>query len=207
MDTIRLSAQSLQSVLAMGLVFLVLFFGLQIILRVLHAIGICEMSATCGLKNPWGDFIPFYRDYTVPALAYRNRTDGRGGKALCKIMPILSVLCAAFFLFGLFLTVHAGVDLLFAADHAVEINQKLTAADFSALTRALVPFYVSFGLAVFYRIARWICFYRICRAFAPKSAVGYLILDIVLPFLEGVMLYSIRRNPPVEAKNDTVYFE
>ncbi len=201
--------ESVTPVLQTAFAFFLLLWAMKTVLWALKAIGVCEMALTLESKLPLGAFLPFVCDYTLADLACQHRKSSAVERSVRVILPILSVSSVVLALVGLFLSITAGLDLMVAAENAVAAGEKMTAADFRALSQAGLPFMISLVLLLFHRVLWLWCFYRVSTIFAPKSAALYLLLVIFLPFLEGVVLYSIRGNAPnaPAVGGKTPYFE
>lgn len=188
--------EAVTPVVQASFLFLALLWGMKTALWALKAIGLCEMSIALETKYPWGPFIPFIRDYAVADLACQHRKSSAVQRSARVILPLLSVFSVVFAVVGLYLSMNAGMNLLVAAENAIIEGQKMTAADFTAINLAALPFLISLVLLLFHRILWLWCFYRICTIFAPGSAALYLMIAFFFPFLEGVILYSARANTP-----------
>ena len=183
-------------ILSVFLITVVAFIAL--VLYFSRAIAYYELAKRVGLKDKWYGFIPVFRD-----IACGNIAAGKQKSVVGKFMAVLSAfnicLFAAFFaLFGAAL-----IKIIFAADMAMADGlTKLPSTAFAPLNTALIPAVILVFSVVLKKILRIVSVFRIYLKVAPKKAVIFIILGILIPFLEPVFLFSVRMGNTVEKKDD-----
>lgn len=176
---------------------------LGIVIYVIHALAYYEMSRAMGLKKDWYGFVPFLRD-----MACGNIASGKEKSRYGRVLTVFSVLYTVFSLiFAAFYGV-AFIKLIFEADSAM-LNglSELPDGALAVFKPLIIPAVLMLVTGITYKIMRIVAEFRIYRKFAPSSAVVFLILAILLPFLAPIFLFSIRKNPAAPEVQEASRFD
>ena len=190
-----ISAGDVKLIIVMFFLIAVLTAFVALMLSVVNALGIYEMTKTLGIKSKWFAFFPFFRSVAVGKLS--DCAKGKANTFFRKTLLILNILYAALFLIGACGFFMGFADTVFEADKIITADGTVTADILSPL---IVPaVIIGIGCAVFliYKLFYYISLFRIFSAFVSQYAVLYTVLSVLFPILPPIFLFFIRKNKPV----------
>lgn len=163
---------------------------LAIIIYVIKALALYELSKTLKLKNDWFGFVPFLRN-----ISCGNIASGKEKSRLGYVLVLFSVFCFVFSIAFLCIFGSCFINLIFEADSAMlEGLSQLPREALNSFNSAIISAVIMCVFAIIYKILRIISEFKIYKKFAPSYALLYVILGIILPFLTPFFLFSIRKN-------------
>lgn len=168
---------------------------LGVIFHVLRAAGICDMSSSLGIKNPWYSFVPVLDAYAFGRLSARGKKS-----AVSVVYAVIELIFWGLAAAVAVTAVFGWIDLLFAADKALAAGKELSAADFSVISKIILPMFLLGIVAVARKVFSAICAYKVFKIFKPNLAVVFTVISVVLSVALPILLFSVRNNSPFDRK-------
>lgn len=166
----------------------------------LNAIGLYEMSASLGLKNPWYSFIPFLNSYAIGRTAekYQKKNGAKSAKfsVILLTLEIVMAVLAVITLFSAVSTVIGAAS--FAAGYLANATSSAGIGAYNIMSVLWLVFaaFLLVGVATAYLVVYYIAFWRTCAVFDYKNASLYTVLSVFFSFLAPIFLFVIRKNKP-----------
>ena len=169
-----------------------------LVMYLLKAFGIYNMSKSLGINNAWFSFIPLVNTYTFGKVAESYKL--KSGKKSAKfgfwllVLNILQVIAVIALIVTLILLV-AGIASV--EDGMIEDSAALRAEIISAIIPFVVAYFLTLAIAITLTVVRYVALWRIYDVFSKNNATLFIILSILFSFLEPIFLFIIRNNPPM----------
>ncbi len=172
---------------------------------ILRAIGLMRILWAVGYRNPIHGFVPFASVYALGYAAERY-DDGRAPERYAK--PLLQTYVIAFMVPGAAFTVLLAAGVVwstalyalafFGAYGDMDVSNAVTKITGGAFLPALLIVSLMVAVMVPYIVKRAAAILRVCRIFAPKSAVALTVISTVIPPTAAIVLFAVSFS---EAKN------
>lgn len=162
---------------------------------ILHSWSLYTISKRRGLPHAWVSWVPLISIFQLGTVADHDRLACKGKKGLLRWWLIL---CGAIYCAGVFVALAAVVQvLIYALPGVITVGLVLLSEEYVAKMGEVAAWaggVVSTGavLCVPYLVVSAVARYRVYRSCNPSAAVPFLLLSIVLPFLQPVLLFLLR---------------
>lgn len=184
--------------------YILLVYGLSILMYVLRAIGMYSIAKRRGIKSPWMAWVPVVDQYLLGSISDQyhyvvkgeNKSKRKALLTLNIIMWVLYIAMMAMYGVVMFNMVTGAIDgMSESAMLEVIIGPTIGMLGIS------LPI---IGIAIAIMIIRYMALYDLYQSCSPNNAVLYLVLGIVIGFLEPIFIFVSRKKddgmPPRKAE-------
>ncbi|MBR7131933.1 MAG: hypothetical protein IKD04_00210 [Clostridia bacterium] len=168
-----------------------------LILYILRAFGIYDMSKTLGVKGSVLAFIPVLNVLTFGRVAQKyQKKNGTKSAKLGAWLLILYILVRILLAVFILLSIFAVSQIIANVENAVSADSAVTFEMFSSLIPVIAVYFVALALAVVYEVVYYVSLWRIFAIFTRDNATTFTVLSVLFGFLAPIFLFIHRKNAP-----------
>lgn len=172
-----------------------------LILYILRAFGIYEMSKSLGVKGSVLAFIPVLNVLTFGNTAEKYiKKNGTKSAKFGVWLLILYILVRILLTVFIVLSVFAVSQIIMNVENAVSADSAITFEMFSSLIPAIAVYFVTLALAIVYEVVYYVALWRIFAIFSKDNATTFTVLSVLFGFLAPIFLFIHRKNAPQNAE-------
>lgn len=171
-----------------------LFAGMtQLIFQIFRCVGISRIAKRRGIRNSWLAWIPFGQSWILGSISdhYRYFTKGEETSRR-KQMLAMSLAHGVLYLAGVVLTVSTAIGMARAFFGGVAPEAFFAAVSSNVLN--LVVLCLGTVVAVVFLVLRLMVSYDLFASCAPKTAVLFLILGILVPVSMPFLIFASKEQ-------------
>ena len=176
------------------LIYFVFVYGLGILMYVLRAIGVYSIAKRRGIKRPWMAWVPVVDQYLLGSIAdqYHYVTKGEK-KSKRKVLLILNIVM--WVLYIVMMAMYIVMVVAAAMGASGDMSEGAMAA--TILAPALGVFAICLPIicvAIAVAVFRYMALYDLYRSCNPDNAVLFLVLSILISFVEPIFVFVNRKK-------------
>lgn len=176
----------------------IVIFGMALVLYLLKAFAVYEMSKSAQLSRPWLAFIPIVNEYAFGRLAERyQKRDGTRSMRFGIVLPVLGVLTQVMAYTAIAMLIVVCFKTILSN---IIIDEQLTEEMLLTLISDILPaigiLILAGIIATVYTVFYFIAYWRVTSIYDFANATLYTVLSIFFSFLMPIFLFIIRKREP-----------
>lgn len=182
---------SMEEALIVGLLFAVMYiylilFAIGIANYIITSISLHSIASRRNIPNPWMAWIPVASNWIIGSIVdYHN--DKKGIKNIWrKVLLCLSLI----YVIGFAMIMVAIFIILFI--NVFNSADELSLYTIICIIAIYLLYFVVIVAAMAYQISTYICLYKIFEELAPKKAIKYILLSVLVPLASAFCLLKCK---------------
>ncbi len=179
-----------------------------LVMFILKAFSLYEMSKSLGIKNAFLSFVPIVSVFAFGKVAEKyEKKDGSKSAKFGTLLLIFNILQYILLIVFIVLVIIAAFEIYDFAEVAVLEDSTMELSMFASVVPVIICYFALFAISVAVTVLQYVAFWRICGIFDNNNATLFTILSVVFSFLMPIFLFVIRKNKPVLLYTDKTNFE
>lgn len=182
---------------AIWIIYLIYFlfaYGLGILMYVLRAIGVYSIAKRRGIKKPWMAWVPVVDQYLLGSISdqYHYVTKGEK-KSKRKVLLSLNIVMWLLYIVIMALYIFMVVGAAMGTSTGMS-DEAMLATILGPSLGVFVLCLPMMCVAVAVSVFRYMALYDLYRSCNPDNAVLFLVLSILIGFLEPIFVFTNRKK-------------
>jgi len=188
-------------------IFALIGGAVRLVLYILNALGIMNMSDSLGINLSWLGFIPVASLFQMGRIGERYvKRDGRPSAKFSIWLLISGILMAILAILLVVFTVVFVISTMSYAEEAINGNSPMNIDMFAGAIPVIIVTILLLAVEVTYFILYYVNLWRIYAIFDNNNATLFLVLSIFFSFLAPIFMFIIRNKEPKVTYNERMGF-